>query len=81
MWKPKLKVEKKEPKPLKSSSLKNHLIDYFLTILRCKGVEHFILELIDNLPDMEMRINVRDYPQVRSELKLLLQAAIFFFEN
>ncbi|XP_058944033.2 protein O-glucosyltransferase 1 [Pocillopora verrucosa] len=31
---------------------------------RCKGVEHFILELIDNLPDMEMRINVRDYPQV-----------------
>ena len=58
---------------------KYHLID--LTILRCKGVEHFILELIDNLPDMEMRINVRDYPQVRSELKLLLQAAIFFFEN
>ena len=28
LWKPKLKVEKKEPKPLKSSSLKNHLIDY-----------------------------------------------------
>lgn len=28
LWKPKLKVGKKEPKPLKSSSLKNHLIDY-----------------------------------------------------
>lgn len=36
----------------------------FLTVLRCKGVEHFILEIIDKLPDMEMRINVRDYPQV-----------------
>lgn len=31
---------------------------------RCKGVEHFILKMIDKLPDMEMRINVRDYPQV-----------------
>ncbi|XP_020606070.1 protein O-glucosyltransferase 1-like [Orbicella faveolata] len=31
---------------------------------RCKGVEHFILEIIDKLPDMEMRINVRDYPQI-----------------
>ena len=33
-------------------------------IFRCKGVEHFILEIIDKLPDMEMRINVKDYPQV-----------------
>ncbi|XP_074610409.1 protein O-glucosyltransferase 1-like [Acropora palmata] len=31
---------------------------------RCKGVEHFILKMIDKLPDMEMRINVRDYPQI-----------------
>ncbi|XP_064412837.1 protein O-glucosyltransferase 1 isoform X3 [Latimeria chalumnae] len=31
---------------------------------RCSGVEHFILEIIDRLPDMEMVINVRDYPQV-----------------
>ncbi|KAM7439851.1 Protein O-glucosyltransferase 1 [Porites harrisoni] len=30
---------------------------------RCKGVEHFILKMIDKLPDMEMKINVRDYPQ------------------
>ncbi|KAK2163625.1 hypothetical protein LSH36_76g03039 [Paralvinella palmiformis] len=30
---------------------------------RCSGVEHFILELIDKLPDTEMVINVRDYPQ------------------
>lgn len=31
---------------------------------RCSGVEHFILEVIHRLPDMEMVINVRDYPQV-----------------
>ncbi|KAG7263675.1 hypothetical protein CRUP_031974 [Coryphaenoides rupestris] len=30
---------------------------------RCSGVEHFILQVIDRLPDMEMVINVRDYPQ------------------
>lgn len=31
---------------------------------RCNGVEHFILEIIDHLPDMELVVNVRDYPQV-----------------
>ncbi|XP_019967883.2 protein O-glucosyltransferase 1 [Paralichthys olivaceus] len=31
---------------------------------RCSGVEHFILEVIDRLPDLEMVVNVRDYPQV-----------------
>lgn len=30
---------------------------------RCSGVEHFILEIIQKLPDMEMYINVRDWPQ------------------
>ena len=29
-------------------------------------MEHFILKMIDKLPDMEMKINVRDYPQVRA---------------
>ncbi|KXJ25426.1 protein O-glucosyltransferase 1 [Exaiptasia diaphana] len=33
-------------------------------LFRCKGVEHFILEIIDKLPNMEMIINVRDWPQV-----------------
>ncbi|XP_041439109.1 protein O-glucosyltransferase 1 S homeolog isoform X1 [Xenopus laevis] len=33
---------------------------------RCSGVEHFLLELLPNLPDMELVINVRDYPQVPS---------------
>ncbi|KAM6893783.1 protein O-glucosyltransferase 1 [Xenentodon cancila] len=31
---------------------------------RCSGVEHFILEAINRLPDLEMVVNVRDYPQV-----------------
>ncbi|KAK6175502.1 hypothetical protein SNE40_013955 [Patella caerulea] len=30
---------------------------------RCSGVEHYILEIIKKLPDMEMIINVRDWPQ------------------
>uniref|UniRef100_A0A8C5QUJ4 Protein O-glucosyltransferase 1 n=1 Tax=Leptobrachium leishanense TaxID=445787 RepID=A0A8C5QUJ4_9ANUR len=31
---------------------------------RCSGVEHFLLQLLPDLPDMELVINVRDYPQV-----------------
>ncbi|XP_005098880.1 protein O-glucosyltransferase 1 [Aplysia californica] len=30
---------------------------------RCSGVEHFLLEQLPHLPDMEMVINVRDWPQ------------------
>ena len=30
---------------------------------RCSGIEHFILKIIKSLPDMEMLINVHDYPQ------------------
>jgi len=33
---------------------------------RCAGVEHFLLELVKELPNMEMKINVRDYPQSSS---------------
>ncbi|OQR74907.1 O-glucosyltransferase rumi-like, partial [Tropilaelaps mercedesae] len=29
----------------------------------CSGVEHFLLGLIPNMPDMDLVINVRDYPQ------------------
>ncbi|XP_033866639.1 protein O-glucosyltransferase 1-like isoform X2 [Acipenser ruthenus] len=36
---------------------------------RCSGVEHFILEVIDRLPDTELVINVRDYPQVPRLMK------------
>lgn len=34
---------------------------------RCLGVEHFLFELIDNLPDMDLVINTRDYPQIHKE--------------
>ncbi|XP_074644839.1 protein O-glucosyltransferase 1-like [Tubulanus polymorphus] len=33
---------------------------------RCSGVEHFILEIIDDLPDMELIINTRDNPSAGS---------------
>ncbi|XP_057191972.1 protein O-glucosyltransferase 1 isoform X2 [Triplophysa rosa] len=33
-------------------------------LARCSGIEHFILKVIDRLPDLEVVINVRDYPQV-----------------
>ncbi|XP_042890891.1 O-glucosyltransferase rumi homolog [Penaeus japonicus] len=31
---------------------------------RCSGIEHFILKIIDKLPDLEMVVNTRDWPQV-----------------
>lgn len=31
---------------------------------RCSGIEHFILKIIDKLPDLEMVINTRDWPQI-----------------
>ena len=30
---------------------------------RCNGVEHFLLEIIADLPDLDLVINVRDNPQ------------------
>ncbi|KAL3045793.1 protein O-glucosyltransferase 1 [Trematomus bernacchii] len=44
---------------------------------RCSGVEHFILEVIDRLPDLEMVVNVRDYPQVPSWVKPTLPVFSF----
>ncbi|XP_078732599.1 protein O-glucosyltransferase 1 [Lampetra fluviatilis] len=37
---------------------------------RCSGVEHFLLELLPELPDMELVVNVRDYPQVPAWMPL-----------
>ena len=33
---------------------------------RCRGVEHFILQLIDTLPDLELVLNTHDWPMVGS---------------
>lgn len=30
---------------------------------RCEGIEHFILQIINKLPDLELIINVNDWPQ------------------
>lgn len=31
---------------------------------RCSGIEHFLLELLPKLPDIEFVINTRDWPQI-----------------
>ncbi|KAK4301723.1 hypothetical protein Pmani_026154 [Petrolisthes manimaculis] len=33
---------------------------------RCNGIEHFILKIVDQLPDLEMVVNSRDWPQVNT---------------
>ncbi|XP_029637108.1 protein O-glucosyltransferase 1 [Octopus sinensis] len=45
---------------------------------RCSGVEHFIKKLLDDLPDMEMVINVHDYPRVQ---KFLDPLPVFSFSK
>ncbi|NP_001032511.1 protein O-glucosyltransferase 1 precursor [Danio rerio] len=44
---------------------------------RCSGVEHFILKVIDRLPDLEVVINVRDYPQVPGWIQPVLPVLSF----
>ena len=31
---------------------------------RCSGIEHFLLQLLPNLPNMEFVVNTRDWPQI-----------------
>lgn len=38
---------------------------------RCSGVEHFVLELLPDLLDMEFILNTRDWPQVPKHMKSL----------
>ncbi|XP_047136973.1 protein O-glucosyltransferase 1 isoform X1 [Hydra vulgaris] len=45
---------------------------------RCKGNEHFILQLINQLPDMEMIINTYDWPKV---YKYSALAPVFSFSK
>lgn len=45
---------------------------------RCSGVEHFILEVIDELPDTEFVLNTHDYPQV---IRRLNPSAVFSFSK
>ncbi|KAK4879071.1 hypothetical protein RN001_007217 [Aquatica leii] len=34
---------------------------------RCSGIEHFLLKLISKLPNLELIINTRDWPQIHKE--------------
>ncbi|XP_018331335.1 O-glucosyltransferase rumi homolog [Agrilus planipennis] len=34
---------------------------------RCSGIEHFIIKLLPKLPNMELIINTRDWPQIHKE--------------
>ncbi|KAK2547994.1 Protein O-glucosyltransferase 1 [Acropora cervicornis] len=60
IWKDRGGISKSEFDDTAGHGVHYQVIDHKL----CKGVEHFILKMIDKLPDMEMRINVRDYPQI-----------------
>ena len=35
-----------------------------MCVHRCRGVEHFLLAVLEDAPDLELLINVLDYPQV-----------------
>ncbi|XP_044266368.1 O-glucosyltransferase rumi homolog isoform X2 [Tribolium madens] len=34
---------------------------------RCAGIEHFLLKILPKLPDMELIINTRDWPQIHKD--------------
>ncbi|KAH7969287.1 hypothetical protein HPB52_016576 [Rhipicephalus sanguineus] len=38
---------------------------------RCLGVEHFILKIVDELPDVEFVLNTRDWPQAHKRIESL----------
>lgn len=46
---------------------------------RCLGVEHFLLELIQQLPDVEFILNTRDWPQIHKTHRLV--APVFSFSK
>ena len=48
---------------------------------RCDGVEHFLLSLLPYLPNMDLFINVRDYPQVGKYFTKKQQYPIFSFSK
>lgn len=48
---------------------------------RCEGIEHFLLGLLPNLPNMDLFINVRDYPQVGKYYSREQQFPIFSFSK
>ncbi|KAL3200615.1 hypothetical protein MRX96_012897 [Rhipicephalus microplus] len=45
---------------------------------RCLGVEHFILKIVDDLPDVEFVLNTRDWPQAH---RLVESLPVFSFSK
>ncbi|VEN60863.1 unnamed protein product [Callosobruchus maculatus] len=67
-------ISKKLLDTVKSKGTKYQIIDHHLyreqTCMfpaRCAGVEHFLLELLPNLPDTEFILNSRDWPQIHKK--------------
>jgi protein glucosyltransferase len=48
---------------------------------RCQGVEHFFLEIIHELPDMDFVVNVRDWPQSPSKWGNKPKMPVFSFSK
>jgi len=44
---------------------------------RCRGIEHFLLGLVDQLPNTEMIVNTRDWPQVNKHFSTPLPVFSF----
>nr|CAB3264996.1 protein O-glucosyltransferase 1 [Phallusia mammillata] len=70
IWREKGKITKDDVDSALEKSVHYQIIDHKLYReekcmfpSRCSGVEHFILNIIDELPNMEFGINVHDWPQ------------------
>ncbi|EDV94670.1 O-glucosyltransferase rumi [Drosophila grimshawi] len=48
---------------------------------RCQGIEHFLLELLPQLPNMDLVINTRDYPQLHSSWSSSRIGPVFSFSK
>ncbi|XP_033165877.1 O-glucosyltransferase rumi [Drosophila mauritiana] len=48
---------------------------------RCEGIEHFLLPLVATLPDMDLVINTRDYPQLNAAWGNAAGGPVFSFSK
>lgn len=49
---------------------------------RCSGIEHFLKENIQQIPDLEMIVNCRDWPQINIHYVIvLIFHCLYLFEN
>ncbi|XP_050504115.1 O-glucosyltransferase rumi homolog [Diabrotica virgifera virgifera] len=62
-------MEQVKSKGTKYQIINNQLYrdEYCMFPARCQGVEHFLLELLSKLPDVEFILNTRDWPQIHKK--------------